>query len=294
VRPKEPPRKQDWETSLSRARDAFNGGSSKAAAFTLFQALADAFRMAEYCHDELAKRGPKPLPPEKFNDWQDFLLTLYDDALKTYSKRSYLVKSVMAEPQTTFEKLTEAARIALLELQDMNEGKPSKRARGAALTSLGRLVIELDAAKDSLGQQPIYEDEERPTGTLSQEAANVPLVGRIAAGAPILAEEFIEDILPLPTQLVGQGTLFILKVVGDSMADAAITDGDWVVVRQQPGAENGEIVAALLDGEVTVKTLKWSDDNHVWLIPHNPNYKPILGDRATILGKVVTVLRRIR
>ena len=126
----------------------------------------------------------------------------------------------------------------------------------------------------------------------SQEAAYVPLVGRIAAGGPILAEQAIEDVFPLPRQLVGEGNLFLLKVAGDSMMNAAITDGDWVVVRQQEDAENGEIVAAMLDGEATVKTFKRSD-GHVWLIPHNPAYTPILGDEATILGRVVTVLRRV-
>jgi repressor LexA len=126
----------------------------------------------------------------------------------------------------------------------------------------------------------------------SQEAAYVPLVGRIAAGGPILAEQAIEDVFPLPRQLVGEGTLFLLKVAGDSMINAAIADGDWVVVREQPVAENGEIVAAMLDGEATVKTFKQSD-GHVWLIPHNPAYTPILGDEASILGRVVAVLRRV-
>jgi repressor LexA len=126
----------------------------------------------------------------------------------------------------------------------------------------------------------------------SQEAAYVPLIGRIAAGGPILADEQIEDIFPLPRQLVGEGTLFLLKVVGDSMINAAIADGDWVVVRQQPVAENGDIVAAMLDGEATVKTFKRSSD-HVWLMPHNPVYAPIPGDEAEILGKVVAVLRRV-
>jgi repressor LexA len=126
----------------------------------------------------------------------------------------------------------------------------------------------------------------------SQEAAYVPLVGRIAAGGPILVEQAVEDVFPLPRQLVGEGTLFLLKVAGDSMMNAAITDGDWVVVRQQEDAENGEIVAAMLDGEATVKTFKRSD-GHVWLIPHNPAYTPILGDEATILGRVVAVLRRV-
>jgi repressor LexA len=126
----------------------------------------------------------------------------------------------------------------------------------------------------------------------SQEAIYVPLVGRIAAGGPILAEQSVEDVFPLPRQLVGEGTLFLLKVAGDSMINAAIADGDWVVVRQQPDALNGDIVAAMIDGEATVKTFKKSD-GHVWLMPHNPTYAPILGDESSILGKVVAVLRRV-
>jgi repressor LexA len=122
--------------------------------------------------------------------------------------------------------------------------------------------------------------------------AFVPLVGRIAAGGPILAEQAIEDVFPLPREIVGEGELFLLRVVGDSMIDAAICDGDWVVVRQQPVAENGEIVAAMIDGEATVKTFR-RRDGHVWLLPHNPAYAPIPGDEATILGRVVTVLRRL-
>jgi repressor LexA len=135
-------------------------------------------------------------------------------------------------------------------------------------------------------------DDEMPMNITSQEAAYVPLVGRIAAGGPILAEQAIEDIFPLPRQIVGEGTLFLLKVVGDSMINAAITDNDWVVVRQQPVAENGDIVAAMIDGEATVKTFKRAPD-HVWLMPHNPAYTPIPGDEAEILGKVVAVLRRV-
>ncbi len=139
------------------------------------------------------------------------------------------------------------------------------------------------------------EAEDSPMTLDSQEAAYVPLVGRIAAGDPIRAEQLIEDTFPLPRQLVGEGTLFMLKVAGDSMIDAAIADGDLVVVRQQSDAENGDIVAATIDGievEGTVKTLKRSE-GHVWLMPHNPVYTPILGDDATILGKVVAVLRRV-
>ena len=120
----------------------------------------------------------------------------------------------------------------------------------------------------------------------------VPVLGRIAAGGPILAEQAIEDIFPLPRELVGEGTLFLLKVVGDSMVEAAICDGDWVVVRQQNVADNGDIVAAMLDGEATVKTFKRAG-GQVWLMPHNPAFDPIPGNDATVLGKIVTVIRKV-
>ena len=110
----------------------------------------------------------------------------------------------------------------------------------------------------------------------------VPLLGRIAAGGPILAEQMVEDVFPLPRTLVGEGTLYMLKVQGDSMVDAAIADGDWVVVRQQQDAENGEIVAAMIDGEATVKTFR-RRDGHAWLLPQNPAYSPIPADQASIL-----------
>ncbi len=120
----------------------------------------------------------------------------------------------------------------------------------------------------------------------------VPVLGRIAAGGPVLAEQAVEDVFPLPRELVGTGTLFLLRVVGDSMVEAAIADGDWVVVRQQPTADNGDIVAAMIDGEATVKTYR-RRDGHVWLLPQNRAYAPIPGDEAVILGRVVTVLRKV-
>jgi repressor LexA len=124
------------------------------------------------------------------------------------------------------------------------------------------------------------------------EPAFVPVLGRIAAGGPILAEEAVEDVFPLPRELVGEGALFLLKVVGESMVDAAICDGDWVVIRQQSVADNGDIVAAMIDGEATVKTFKRTG-GQVWLMPHNPAFDPIPGNDAAILGKVVTVIRKI-
>lgn len=134
--------------------------------------------------------------------------------------------------------------------------------------------------------------DETGSGDARPAPSYVPVVGRIAAGGPVLAEEAVEAVFPLPRELVGEGTLFMLKVAGDSMTDAAICDGDWVVVRQQPVADNGDIVAAMIDGEATVKTFR-RKDGHVWLMPHNPAYEPIDGDEATILGRVVTVLRKI-
>ena len=124
------------------------------------------------------------------------------------------------------------------------------------------------------------------------EMAEVPLVGRIAAGGPITAEQAVEEVFSLPRRVVGHGELFMLRVAGDSMVDAAICDGDWVVVRRQNTAENGDVVAALLDEEATVKTFR-QRDGHTWLLPRNTRYEPILGDHATVMGKVVSVFRSL-
>ncbi|MGW6557660.1 transcriptional repressor LexA [Streptomyces hydrogenans] len=184
---------------------------------------------------------------------------------------------------------------------------PSMREIGAAvnLRSTSSVAHQLMALER---KGAIYRDPRRPRAysvrtrwsddfphaptTAAPAVAAVPLVGRIAAGAPILAEESVEDVLTLPRQLVGDGRLFALKVVGDSMIDAAICDGDTVVVRQADTADHNDIVAAMLDGEATVKRLR-HEDGHVWLMPHNPAYEPIPGDHAAILGKVVAVLRTL-
>ena len=141
------------------------------------------------------------------------------------------------------------------------------------------------SASSSLPELPNFEVGD-------EDLVPVPLVGRIAAGGPITAEQSVEDVLALPRQLVGSGKLFMLKVKGDSMIDAAICDGDWVVVREQRTADNGDIVAALLDDEATVKVFR-QVDGHTWLMPRNSNYEPIMGDRATVMGKVVSVLRSL-
>ncbi|MFJ4966039.1 transcriptional repressor LexA [Streptomyces sp. NPDC088729] len=136
-------------------------------------------------------------------------------------------------------------------------------------------------------------DEATAAAAIRPAIVYVPLVGRIAAGAPITAEQGVTDVFEMPRQLVGEGELFALEVVGDSMIGAAICSGDWVTVRRQPDAASGDIVAAMLDGEATVKRLKRDEDGHVWLLPHNAAYKPIPGDEAFILGRVVTVMRRV-
>lgn len=153
-----------------------------------------------------------------------------------------------------------------------------------------RTAVVRSLAGPAIGQRAAQPDD---VGEC--KLAQVPLAGRIAAGSPILAEQLIEDVIPLPRQLVGEGNLIMLKVAGDSMIDAAIADGDWVVVRRETDIENGDIVAATIDGvevEGTVKTFKRSDE-HVWLMPQNRSYQPILGDNAVIVGKVVAVLRRL-
>lgn len=183
---------------------------------------------------------------------------------------------------------------------------PSVREIGdtVGLTSTSSVAYQLRALER---RGYLRRDPHRPrtVGVLTAEAtpsssefagranpAYVPVVGRIAAGGPILAEQSVDDVFPMPREIVGEGSLFLLNVVGDSMIDLAITDGDWVTVRQQPDAENGDVVAAMIDGEATVKTLKRAED-HVWLLPHNADYEPILGDEATVLGKVVAVVRKL-
>jgi repressor LexA len=151
---------------------------------------------------------------------------------------------------------------------------------------------EVMAARRSISAADESSYDETGVGDVAPTATNVPVVGRIAAGGPILAEERIEDVFPLPRQLVGDGQLFLLEVSGESMIDAAICHGDYVVIRQQSTAENGEIVAAMIDGEATVKTFQ-RKDGQVWLLPHNPAFDPIDGTHATILGKVTAVLRRV-
>ena len=206
-------------------------------------------------------------------------------------------------------RLTPRQRLVLETIEQAvytNGYPPSMREIGkaAGLASLSSVAHQL-AQLERLGY--LRRDPKRPraievvnpaeeaAAALEQESSStamVPLLGRIAAGGPITAEQAVEDTFALPRQVVGQGDLFLLDVVGDSMVDAAICDGDWVVVRRQQTAENGEIVAALLDDEATVKVLSRKNGKQ-WLLPQNPAYDPIDGDHASIMGRVVAVIRRV-
>ena len=184
---------------------------------------------------------------------------------------------------------------------ETNGYPPSMREIGeaAGLASSASVSYQIDALvekgyirKDATTGRA-FEIVESEDAITPERTVNIPLVGRIAAGGPILAEQHIEEVYPLPESLVGSGELFLLKVVGDSMIDLAICDGDFVVIRSQKTAEKGEIVAAMIDGEATVKTFS-KKDGHYWLLPANDNYSPIPADNAEILGKVTAVLRSVR
>jgi repressor LexA len=237
------------------------------------------------------------------------------NATESIDNRVHDVKNTQAEVHALPEQATGADELSDRQLKVLEAIRewmrehgypPSVREIGDAvgLTSTSSVAYQLRVLerKGYLRRDPhrprtvgvlVTDTEPENTGLEAQaNPAYVPVVGRIAAGGPILAEESIEDVFPLPKEIVGEGALFLLQVVGDSMIDLAITDGDWVAVRQQPDADNGDVVAAMIEGEATVKTFKRTQD-HVWLVPHNEAFEPILGDDATILGKVVAVLRRL-
>jgi repressor LexA len=173
-----------------------------------------------------------------------------------------------------------------------NVGQP----RTAVEMPGNRTAVEMpgnDASQPETAPAAIKAEAILPVTDLD-DPVKVPLVGRIAAGVPVIAEEEIEDEFLLPRKIVGYGTLFMLRVAGDSMMNAGISDGDLVVVRQQDSVTSGDIVAALIEGiepEATIKTFQQSTDGQYWLMPHNPAYAPIPGGGAEIMGKVVAVLR---
>jgi repressor LexA len=200
--------------------------------------------------------------------------------------RAYIVRGPSDPTQAWRARMAQSQGASGVLPAEQQAASPVGRAQ-SALTNLGStMAASAQSAMAALGA----------LGGSVGAMEFVPLVGRIAAGGPILAEESIEELIPMPRAMVSDGTLFALTVVGDSMIEAGIMDGDTVVIRQQPSAESGEIVAAMIDGEATVKQLKITheDDRHeIWLMPRNPSYDPIPGEDAIVLGRVVTVMRRL-
>jgi repressor LexA len=181
---------------------------------------------------------------------------------------------------------------------------PSMREIGdaAGLNSPASVKYQLDILEEKgfirrdenrgRAMEVVLPDSMTGEGAPTDKTRFIPLVGSIAAGVPITADQHVEETLPLPESLVGKGDLFMLKVKGESMINAAICDGDYVVVRQQKDAQNGDIVAAMIDGEATVKTFS-RKSGHIWLLPANDDFAPIDGDNCEVLGKVTAVLRSI-
>lgn len=213
-------------------------------------------------------------PPKKLSEKQQAILEFIARSVETRGYPPSMREIGDAVGLSSLSSVTH--QLSRLELAGYLRRDPN---RPRALEILVELASTSAAIADAQTQQ-------------AEETAFVPLVGNIAAGVPITAEQQVEELVPLPRTLVGDGQLFMLKVVGDSMIDAAICDGDFVVIRQQRDAENGDIVAAMLDGEATVKVFR-RRDGHTWLLPRNSAFEPILGDHAEVLGKVVAVLRSV-
>jgi repressor LexA len=181
---------------------------------------------------------------------------------------------------------------------------PSMREIGeaAGLNSPASVKYQLDILEEKgfirrdadrgRAMEVVLPDHMTGAGAQPDKTRFIPLVGSIAAGVPITADQQVEETFPLPESLVGKGDLFMLKVKGESMIDAAICDGDYVVIRQQKDANNGDIVAAMIDGEATVKTFS-RKSGHIWLLPANDDFAPIDGDNCEVLGIVTAVLRSL-
>jgi repressor LexA len=210
-------------------------------------------------------------------------------------------------PQTGKAELT-ARQVTILDfIKTATESQgyaPSMREIGeaAGLNSPASVSYQLDIlqkkglirrdAERGRAMEVVLPDSMTGEGARTDKTRFIPLVGSIAAGVPITADQQVEETFPRPESLVGKGELFMLKVKGESMINAAICDGDYVVIRQQKDANNGDIVAAMIDGEATVKTFS-RKSGHIWLLPANDDFAPIDGDNCEVLGKVTAVLRSI-
>ena len=289
-----PPKRFDWRKSLKNARTALEAGDAGVRA-KLVKALDDAAQMAELCHDRLFDMEPGEVADDRFKDWKDFLKTLYQDAAKVYKTHTDLAPAAEEGGLLTkFEAIRDAAQKAWYGLKYMDVGS-EQEGREAELVKLRELMEQLQSVvADLRSAWQLSGGDETLEGVEPDEVIYVPWVGRIAAGIPNLADHSIEGYYPLPRKLVGSGNdFYLLEVSGDSMIEAGISDGDLVVVHQQPEANNGDIVVAMTDQDANVKTFKLID-GHAWLVPHNPAFTATPFDESiTIIGKVVAVLRKV-
>ncbi|MDO5335693.1 MAG: transcriptional repressor LexA [Coriobacteriia bacterium] len=152
--------------------------------------------------------------------------------------------------------------------------------------------IVRDSLKSRSIALPHKEESESIGAAAFENTLTLPLVGQVAAGEPILAEQNIEDTLTLPTELVGDSASFLLTVHGESMIEAGINDGDWIVIKQQQTARNGEIIVALIEDGATVKRF-YNEGDRIRLQPENSSMEPIIVTDCAIVGKVVAVLRKV-
>ena len=221
---------------------------------------------------------------------------------KNPTPKSSSPKSSSPKPELTTRQVT---ILDFIKTASESQGyAPSMREIGeaAGLNSPASVKYQLDIleekglirrdAERGRAMEVVLPDHMTGAGAHTDKTRFIPLVGSIAAGVPITADQQIEETLPLPESLVGKGDLFMLKVKGESMINAAICDGDFVVIRQQKDANNGDIVAAMIDGEATVKTFS-RKGGHVWLLPANDDFAPIDGDQCEVLGIVTAVLRSL-
>jgi repressor LexA len=211
-------------------------------------------------------------------------------------------KSSSTKPELTTRQVT---ILDFIKTSTESQGyAPSMREIGeaAGLNSPASVKYQLDILEEKgfirrdadrgRAMEVVLPDSMTGEGAHTDKTRFIPLVGSIAAGVPITADQQVEETFPLPESLVGKGELFMLKVKGESMINAAICDGDYVVIRQQKDANSGDIVAAMIDGEATVKTFS-RKSGRIWLLPANDDFAPIDGDQCEVLGIVTAVLRSL-
>ena len=288
----------DWEGDFNQAKAELQSASPTASS-ALAKALGSAFHMANICQRAIAMGPGWEGISATSEDWHSFLARLSYDAEFVYPLHlSLLERGDGGDLQARFANIAIAAVDAQIQISTMP--RPSLATQRKAVMHLRDLMRNLQAATAMLVSSPegevtglpIVGNEEELEIEPRPEPALVPVIGQIAAGDPNLAEEMVEDIFPLPKQLVGENDVFLLRVRGESMTGAGIVDGDWIAIHRQPVAENGDIVVAIIDDEATVKKCKITDGK-ISLLPKNPAYSEISGEHAIIIGKVVAVFRKV-